>query len=190
MTTFSIAMTGFILCLHKESGGNDIGVFTFFANRTRPETENIIGMFANGNTVRVKINDGDSLCQCAVAVSENLNGAIRNQELMVSPPDSRVSKSLFDRVLYRPITCELLTDDECAPFSGLDVGKSFLGRSKSEYALRSFVIDSGERLSLMLQYNLDLFDIADIKRIADCIERIIKEMIANPLAVISDAVKV
>jgi hypothetical protein len=180
MTIFSIIMTGFILCLHVESGKDDIGVFTFFANRTRPETENVIGMFATGNTVRVKINANDSLYQCAVSVFESLNGALKNQELIMSPSSLRISKSLRDMVVYRPITCELLIDDKCASFSGLNVEKAISGRSKSEYALRSFVMDSKGNLSLLFQYNLDLFDSADIKRIAARTESIVKEIVTNP----------
>ena len=188
MTVFSIVMTGFILYLHEESGKDDIGVYTFFANRTRPETENIIGMFATGNTIRVKINADDSLSQCVADVSESLNGALKNQELVVNPAGSRTIKSLYDLVVSHPITCELLTDTGCASFSGLDVEKAISGRSKSEYALRSFVIDSGKKLSLMFQYNLDLFDGADIRRMAAHTEDIITEIITNPSKSISLAV--
>jgi len=188
MTVFSIAMTGFIMCLRCESNKDDIGVFTFFANRAHPETENIIGMFATGNIVRVKIDKDGSLYQCALNVSESLEGALRNQELMMSPFSSLAGKSPFNFVITRPITCEWIIDDECVPFSGLDVEKAILGRSKSEYALRSFVIDSRERLSLLFQYNLDLFDGADIKRIAARTENIIKEIITNPFAIISSMI--
>ena len=180
MTSFSIAMTGFILCLYCESGKNDIGVLTFFANRIRPETENVIGMFATGNTVRVNINDDYSLYQCAAAVSESLNDAVKNQEYVIELPDSRLRKSLYDFVIHRQITCELLTDSECASFSGLNVERAISGRSKSEYALRLFVIDSREKLSFLFQYNLDLFDGVDIRKIAARIENIIKEIIMNP----------
>jgi len=185
ITVFSIAMTGFILCLHVESGKDDIGVFTFFANRALQETENIIGMFATGNIVRLKIDKTSSFHQCILNVSESLNGALKNQELMISPSGMRAAKSFFDYVVSRPITCELLMDDKCASFSGLDAEKTIFGRSKSEYALRSFVIDSLERLSLLFQYNLDLFDAADIKQMAARTESIIKEMITNPLKTIS-----
>jgi acyl carrier protein/NRPS condensation-like uncharacterized protein len=184
-TIFSIVMTGFILCLHCESGKNDIGLLAFFANRTRPETENIIGMFATGNIVRVKINADNSFCRCIEAVSESLDGALINQELSVPPLDSRVPKSLCNQLTYRSITFELLADDEGASFSGLEVEKEILGRSKSEYALRSFVIDSRERLAFMFQYNLDLFDIEDIKRMAARTEKILEAIIENPSAVIS-----
>jgi len=185
MTTFSIAMTGFVLCLYYESGKNDIGLITFFANRARPETENTIGMFVTGNVIRVKVNADDTFQQCAAAVSESLDDALKNQELIMRPPDSRVYKSLYDMVAYRPITCELWVDSECASFSGLDAEKAIMERSKSEYALRSFVIDSGKKLSLLFQYNLDLFDGADIRRIAARTENIIKEIITNPSKTIS-----
>jgi len=185
MTTFSIVMTGFILCLHCESGKNDIGIITFFANRTRPETENIIGAFVNGNIIRVKINSADSFYRCAVEVSEKLNGAFANQELMVFPPDSRVCKSLYDIVAYRPITCESWIDHDCASFSGLDVEKVILERTKSEYALRLFVVDSGKKLSLLFQYNLDIFDGADIRKMAAQTENIIKEIVTNSSKIVS-----
>jgi polyketide synthase PksJ len=184
-TIFSIVMTGFLLCLYRESGKNDIGLLAFFANRTCPETENIIGMFATGNVVRVKVHADDSFNKCIAAVSESLDGAVKNQELIVPPLDTRVPKSLCNQLTYRSITCELLADDEVASFSGLQVEREILGRDKSEYALRSFVIDSRERLSFMFQYNLDLFDIEDIKRLAARTETILEEIIENPSAVIS-----
>ena len=178
-------MTGFILCLYKESGRDDIGVFTFFANRTRPEMENIIGMFATGNHIRVKIVDSDSFHQCVEKVSESLNEAIMNQELMIEPPKSHAIKSLYDLVASRPVTCELLNNTECVPFSGLNVERVYVSRTKSEYALRTFVVDSGNSISLMFQYNLDLFDGADIRNIAIRTENIIKKIIINPFSAIS-----
>jgi amino acid adenylation domain-containing protein len=185
MTVFGIVMTGFILCLYSESGKSDIGVLTYFANRIRPEMENTIGMFATGNIIRVKVNAEDSLYQCAAIVSESLNDALTNQELVVSPPDSRTYKSLYDLVVNRPITCESLVDNECASFSGLNVERAFAGRNKSEYALRSFIVDSSKNLFLMFQYNLDLFNGADIGRIAMRTENIIKSMLAHPFAKLS-----
>ena len=188
VTTFSIAMAGFILCLYGESGKDDIGVFTFFANRARPETEHIIGMFATGNIVRVRINKEDSLYQCVLSVSESLGGALKNQELMIPPSSSRVRKSLYDFIVYSPITCEWLTDDEYSSFAGLDTEKTIFGRNKSEYALRSFIIDSREKLSLLFQYNLDLFDVADIRKMAARTEDIIKEIVINPFATVSSII--
>ena len=185
MTTFTIFMTGFILYLYEESGKDDIGIYTFLANRTRPENENVIGLFATGNIIRVKINANDSLQQFATAVFERLNGALNNQEFMITSPASYESKSLYDEVVNRPITCELLIYTECASFSGLDVEKAVFGRDKSEYALRSFVIDSGNNLSLMFQYNLDLFDVADIGKIATQTENIIRKIVANHSANVS-----
>ena len=185
MTAFSVAMAGFFLCLYCESGKTDIGIMTFFANRARPETENIIGMFAAGNIIRVKINTGDSLYQCAAAVSESLNGALKNQEYMIPPPELRKHKSLYDYVVSRPISCESWVDHECASFSGLKAERVILERGKSEHALKSYVLDYGKKLSLLFQYNLDLFDGADIKRMAVRTESIVKEIISNPLKIIS-----
>jgi len=81
-----------------------------------------------------------------------------------------------------------LIDAECASFSGLEVEKVFTGRSKSEYALRSFVVDSKGKLSLLFQYNLDLFDGADIGKIAVHTESMIKEIVTNPLKTISSVI--
>ena len=58
-------------------------------------------------------------------------------------------KSLFNLVASRPITCELLNDTECVSFWGLDVERVYVSRTKSEYALRTFVIDSGNSISLL-----------------------------------------
>ena len=185
MTPFSILMTGFILCIYRESGENDIGVLAFFANRSRQEFENTIGMFSTGNIIRVKVNADDSFHQCAAAVSESINGALKNQELMMLPPDSRTYKSRFDYVVHRPITCEYWIDNEPASFSGTVVEKVILERNKSEHALKLYILDSRERLSLLFQYNLDLFDGADIRKIAARTENLIREIVTNPVKTIS-----
>ena len=189
MTPFSIAMTGFILCLHYESGKNDLSILTFFANRPRPEMENIIGMFATGNMIRVKVNAYDSFHQCAASVSESINGALKNQELSVLPSDSTIYKSRYDFVVHRSIACESWVNHECVSFSGLDAERAIIARNKSEYALKSYVIESSKKLSLLFQYNLDLFDGSDIRRIAARTENIIREIITNPSAVISSLEK-
>jgi len=185
MTPFSIAMTGFILCLYGESGRSDIGVLAFFANRSRPETENTIGMFSTGNIIRVRINDDDTFHQCASAVSETLDDALKNQELMASPPDTRVKNSLYDSVVTGKISCESWIDHECASFAGLRAEKVIFERRVSGHALKSVVIDTGRQLSLLFQYNLDLFDGVDIRRIAARTENIIKDIVTNPFKTIS-----
>jgi len=179
-TVFSIAMTGFMLFLYGETAKNDIGVFTFFANRIRNEIENTIGLFATGNIIRVKINSDDSLYQCVKAVSESLNDAMTNQAYTIVPTDSRIKNSLYDLVIHRPITCELLFLKKCVSFSGLNVENVFVGQNKSEHALKALVVDSSEGLSFMFQYNLDLFDYADIKKMAIRTESILKEILTNP----------
>ena len=184
LTVFSIAMTGFMLYLYCETGKSDLGLFTFFANRTRHEVENTIGLFATGNIIRVIINSDDSFYQCVKAVSESLNGAMTNQAFMIVPTDSRTNKSLYDLVIHRPITCELLFLKKCVSFSDLDVEKVFVGQNKSEHALKYLVVDSSESLSFMFQYNLDLFDRADIKKMAIRTESIIKEIITNPSSIV------
>ena len=184
-TIFSILLTGFILCLCKISSRTDIGVVTFFANRTRSEIKNVIGNFANGNIIRVKFREDDCLQHCISIVAKSLDDAIKNQKLMMIPPDSRLRKSLCDIVANSPITCDLLMKNEYAPFFGLEVENAIIELYKSRYPLRAFAIDSGKDLAYMFQYNLDLFDGADIRRIAVLTEDIVKMLVINPSEKIS-----
>jgi hypothetical protein len=137
-------------------------------------------MFATGNIIRVRVNENYSFYQCAADVSERLNGALKNQELMVSPRDSRTIKSRYDFIVRRPITCESWIDVDCALFSGLYTERAIIAHDKSEHALRLIVINSGSQLSLLFQYNLDLFDGTNIRIIAARTENIMKEIITNP----------
>jgi len=186
-TVFSVLMAGYMLCLYRESGKNDLGVLTFFANRTRPEFKNVIGNFATGNIIRVKFQEDDTLQHCLEAAAESLDNAIINQELTMFPPDFRVCNSLCDKVAHTSFTCDLLMNYEYTPFFGLDLENEIIALTRSRYALRAFVLDSGEDLAYMFQYNLDLFDGADIRRIAEHTENNIKEIITNPESVILSA---
>lgn len=180
MTVFAVVMAGFVLCIYGETRKDDIGVYTFCANRDIATTQSIIGNFATATIVRMRLHPDESFSDCAAHVSKNLNDALMNQEATIIPPDTRIATSLRDVVAHRPITCEWFSSNECPSFDKLVTERMMVGRSKSEYGLRTFVNDFRGNVSLLFQYNLDLFASEDISRLGIRTEEILREMIENP----------
>lgn len=180
VTVFAVVMAGFVLCIYGETGKSDIGVYTFCANREIVDTQSIIGNFAAGTIVRMRLHPEEPFGDYVATVSKSLNDALMNQGVAMFSADTRVAKSLRDIVAYRPITCEWFGNNECASFEGVATERVMVGRSKSEYGLRTFVSESKGQVSLLFQYNLDLFASESIRRIGIRTEEILREMIENP----------
>src|SRR4029077_802336 len=78
----SMAMLGaFDALLSSWSGQEDIVVGSPIANRTRVETENLIGFFANTLVLRVGLSGGPSFREIVRRVREAALGAYANQDL-------------------------------------------------------------------------------------------------------------
>src|SRR5262249_29180083 len=80
-TLFMVLMAAFQTLLARWSGQNDIVTGTPIANRTRRETEGLIGFFVNPMALRTRLDDDPSFRTLVGRVRETALGAYAHQDL-------------------------------------------------------------------------------------------------------------
>jgi hypothetical protein len=81
VTLFMVLLTAFKALLHRHTGQEDIIVGSPMAGRSRVETEEVIGFFANTLPLRTRVNGEMTFKQLLTQAREVALGAYSNQEL-------------------------------------------------------------------------------------------------------------
>jgi len=91
-TPFMVLLSAFAVLLARWSGQRDVRVGTPIANRTEPQTEQIVGMFVNTLVLRALVEPGKSFLDLLTAVRETALGAYAHHcppaRLLVGPSSS------------------------------------------------------------------------------------------------------
>jgi amino acid adenylation domain-containing protein len=95
-TLFVALLTGLKTLLVSQTGRDDICVATAMANRSRPDTERVIGPFENTVIIRTRIDPGLSFRQAFSRVRESVLEAHARQELPFSILAARLAEAGID----------------------------------------------------------------------------------------------
>jgi acyl carrier protein len=81
VTLFMLLLSAFVVLLHTHSGAKDIGIATQFANRNRPETEDLIGLFANTLMLRIDLTGNPNYRELLHHIRAEAVAGYSNQDL-------------------------------------------------------------------------------------------------------------
>ncbi|HEU5227978.1 MAG TPA: condensation domain-containing protein, partial [Ktedonobacteraceae bacterium] len=181
-TLYMTLLTGFVLLLSRYSGQEDLVVGTPIANRKQVELENMIGFFVNTLALRVSLAGSPSTRELLRRVREIALGAYAQQDLPferlvdVLHPQRNLSYAPVFQVMFilqnvASVALELpdLTAEALAVESGL-----------SQFDLKLTMLEHGQDLFGVLEYNLDLFEPDTIERLAGHLQRILQGMVTHP----------
>jgi aspartate racemase len=183
-TLFMTLLAAFNALLYWYTGQKDIVVGTGVANRTRIETENLIGFFVNTVVLRTDLSGSPSFRELVRRVQEASLGAYAHQEMpfemlveMLQPERDPSYTPLFQVMFIlqnMPLTRYELPE--------LQVRMSGLGaeRGTSKFDLYLAMIEDSEGLGGTLEYNTDLFDGASMTRMISYFEALLKEVVEDP----------
>ncbi|MEM7582518.1 MAG: amino acid adenylation domain-containing protein [Acidobacteriota bacterium] len=164
---FTTLLTGFTALLHHYSRQDDIVVGSPVANRTRPETERLIGFFANTLVLRANHSGDPSFQTQAERVHHGVLDALSRQDL---PFERLVDALKPDRDLgHAPLFQVLFVLQDAAggtlTFPELEVTPEELDNGAAIFDLTLAIEDEPEGLRAVAQYNTDLFDGATVARL-------------------------
>ncbi len=182
VTLFMTLAAAFSLLLSRHANQNDLVFGTPIANRTRPEFENMIGLFVNTLALRFKLNEGLSFIDLLNQTKQTCLDAYSNQMI---PFEYLVAELNPKRSLaYSPLLQVMLT---------------LHNFPKTDFALPEINIMEEQRLSTIakfdltlilnenegvlkggLEYNSALFDALTIARLANHFQLLIENILANP----------
>ncbi|MES2821426.1 MAG: amino acid adenylation domain-containing protein [Pseudomonadota bacterium] len=182
-TLFSLLLAAFAVLLYRLSGQTDLRIGVPVANRTRLETEGLIGCFVNTLVLRAAL-DGqlpfDALLAQVKATSlaaqahqalpfERLVEALQPERDLQHPPLFQVLFNLFDG--QQPRRLEL---------PGLAIEEIPRVQNAAQFDLSLDMAERAGQLHASFSFSRDLFDDATIARYAGHFVRLLQAIVADP----------
>lgn len=182
-TLFSVLLAAFDVLLYRLSGQTDLRVGVPVANRTRLETEGLIGCFVNTLVLRAELDGQQPFSELLAQVKTASLGAQAHQEL----PFERLVEALQpERDLNHPPLFQVLFNlfDGQQPrrleLPGLVVQEIEREQSAAQFDLSLDMAERAGQLHACFSFSHDLFDDATIARYAGYFVRLLQAIVADP----------
>ncbi|UUU37390.1 amino acid adenylation domain-containing protein [Streptomyces sp. CA-210063] len=173
--------------LHRLGAGDDIPLGAPIAGRTDDALDDLVGFFVNTLVLRTDLSGGEdrlTFRQLLARVRESALEAFENQDLpfdhvveAVNPPRVAGRNPLFQVMLgyhYRP--------DGDPDVLGMPTEWYDMDTGMAKFDLHFTFVDEADpdRLTLLLEYALDLYDEATARRLAGRLVRLLEQVAAEP----------
>ena len=194
VTLFVVLLASFKALLHRYSGQRDIRVGGLIANRTRSETEGLIGFFVNTQVLRTEVTGETRFDQLLQAVRQTALGAQAHQELSFDAivdglqiPRSQNRNPLFQVMFnHRPLVNAIESRELACGLNVAGLTAEQLGEDQRPQAAGSDLMletsGEGEQLKASFTYATDLFDEATVQRMARHWRTLLQGICASPQA--------
>ena len=181
-TLFMTLLAAFDVLLHRYSGQADIVVGTPILNRTRQETEGLVGFFLNTLAIRAEIPDGVTFQELLGRVREACLGAYAHQDM---PFERLVTELAPERDLSRSPLFQVMFTLQNAPgeaprLKGLRLAPVSSGIATSKFDLTLGLGEGKDGLLGSFEYSSDLFDAAMIDGMIDHLRTLLEGVVADP----------
>jgi non-ribosomal peptide synthetase component F len=180
-TLFMAALAAFDILLAAESGQEDIVVGSPIANRTRVETEPLIGFFSNTIVLRADLSGNPSFREIVRRVRESAIGAYAHQDLPfekiveVLRPARDPSRNPIFQVNFR-----LGAAPERLELEGMDIEPVSVDPGISRFDLAIDLVATFEGLTGYLEYDTALFTPQSAARMSDELFEILRAAGRDP----------
>jgi amino acid adenylation domain-containing protein len=186
-TLFMTLLAGFKALLHRYTGATDVLVGTPVANRGRVEIENVIGFFVNTLVLRTSLAGDPSFRESLSRVRKVSLEAYAHQDVPFEKlveelqPVRNLSLSPFFQVLFtfQPALRSALE------LPGLSTAPLEVAGRTAKFDLSLAVVERGDGLLVVAEYNTDLFDASTITRLLNSYHLLLERASADPESPIS-----
>ena len=187
-TLFTTLLAAFQVLLYRYSGQDDIAVGVASAGRTRPEVKGLIGFFVNMLVVRADLSGEPSFSEYLARVRKQTSEAYAHQDV----PFAKLVEELAPKrdpsrnPLFQVSFVKGTEPGEIAELSGLTVSSvETMGTETAKFDLNVSVADEGQKIRVVIEYALDLFDASTIERMAGHWRVLLQGIVADPTQAIS-----
>jgi hypothetical protein len=188
VSTFTVMFTAWAVLLSQYTGQRDLVIATLIANRTRPETEALVGFFVNTLPVRVGVAAGVTFRALLAQVKQVVLEAFANQD---APFDAIVKELKVERSASDTPLSNVLFADQRVARRELAFGEvaGRVERFQSAQAdahfpitfnLEEFAGDPGEGPGASVVFRSDLFEVATIAQLCRQFDRLLGWLLADP----------
>ncbi|MCF5424599.1 amino acid adenylation domain-containing protein, partial [Pseudomonas syringae] len=194
-TLFNVLIGALSVLLWRHSGQRDLCIGTPFANRSRPEIEPLIGHFVNTQVIRQRLDPQQTFAELLREVRATLLDVHAHQDVpfdrvveAVNPPRDTAYSPLFQVMMVLQNT-----PGNAAQMPGLSMTPYGTGSATAKFDLAFEWVERDGVMSLLVEYNTDLFDQTSIERLSGHYRQLLEQVALNPkqpvgaLTLISDA---
>jgi non-ribosomal peptide synthetase component F len=174
--------------LHRYLEQDDVVIGSLVSGRSRVETEQLIGCFANPLPLRVRLHDGLTLRDVVHEARRTMTAALDHQDV----PFDRLVEQLglgpeSARTSFSPIWINVLTvPDMTLDLPGLRITPQPMPPAKTSVDLTLNVIPSGDRLLMQWHYMTELFDAGTVALLAEQFHRVLRQVVTAPDMLVRD----
>ncbi|MFJ2482033.1 amino acid adenylation domain-containing protein [Pseudomonas sp. NPDC087598] len=171
VTLFMLLLASFQTLLHRYSGQGDIRVGVPVANRTRVETEDLIGFFVNTQVMRADVSGGLRFSDLLQQVRQAALGAQDHQDLPfeqlveVLQPERSLSRSPLFQVMFNH-QAKARRSTALAQLDRLQISEVNWDSLMAQFDLTLNTEESADGIFASMVYAADLFDATTIARMA------------------------
>ncbi|MEV6478300.1 condensation domain-containing protein, partial [Streptomyces sp. NPDC051657] len=182
-TLFSVLQSVLAAVLSRRSGQDDVVIGVPVANRSRVETEDLIGFFVNTLPLRTRVAAAETFEELLDRVSRTALEGLSHQDV---PFDRLVQELAPDRDRSRNPLFQVMLAFQNAPTTeaapgDLDLTYLPVGDSTAKFDLMLLAEETtGGELSLVLEYSTDLFTEQTARAVLDDIQRACRAAAADP----------
>ncbi|WP_375480028.1 amino acid adenylation domain-containing protein [uncultured Nostoc sp.] len=183
ITLFTLLLTVFKVLLHKYTNQNDIVVGTDIVNRSRSETEELIGFLINTLVLRSDLSGNPTFRQLLNRVREVTLKAYDHQDL---PFDKLVDilnpeRNLSEMIPLFQVKFDLqLAQVEALELSNLTVSYLNFDNGTTKFELRFNFLETDQGLIGLVEYSTDIFDASTINRMVEHYRNLLERIVTNP----------
>lgn len=184
---FMVLLAAFKLILHRYSGQDDILIGSPFAGRTRPELENMIGLFLNTVVLRTDLSGKPTYRELIRRVREVCLSAFAHQEIPFEMilEELRVERDPSRTPLFQVFFNVLNFGSEAHEFGSLTFEPIINPELDSKFDLTLYVGEKQGSVGLFLVYNTDLFTEARMSEFIEQFTSLLQQVIATPDQLVS-----
>src|SRR5689334_23243368 len=181
VTLFMTLLSAFKVLLHLQTGQDDVVVGTPIANRTQPQTENLIGFFINTLVLRTDLSGDPTFAELLRRVRETALGAYAHQDL---PFEKLVEALQPRREMSRSPLFQVMFVLQNAPGEALQLeGLTLSGMESSgetvKFELMLELQEVGDVVTGGINYSRDLYEAETIGRLAAGYERVLQAVVTD-----------
>jgi len=181
-TLFMALLSGFKALLHCYTGRDDLWIGTPVANRSRPETEDLVGFFVNTLVLRTDLSGDPGFCTLLARVREVTLAAYDHQDLPFDllVEELRPARSLGYQPLFQILFALQNTPRPVLDPSGLELEPLPVHNGTSRFDLVVSLEEGEAGLTAVIESSDDLFDRPTVLRLAGHLAALLESAAADP----------
>jgi amino acid adenylation domain-containing protein len=180
-TVFMFLLAAMGALLARYTGEDDIVVGSPIASRTRPELENVIGLFANTLPLRVDVSGDPTFRELLARVREGTFEDYANQDLPFERlvEELRIERSLSYNPLYQ-VMLVLQNTPMGDPLPDLAIRPLRTTHDTAKLDLSATMMETAQGIFGGWEYSTELFDRETIARLTDHFATLLRGIVEGP----------